>query len=203
VIGAAVAGGSACYGVSYLCRSYSGSRVMEVPNFLNTPLDVLGASMLDLLGALSMKVAAIDGMINTRDKQAICDYFIDDWGFDPSYVSNALIILEENIEKSRLAEMTAALAEFAHSSPDCNFAAIQKEVKSLLVGIAEADGTVDDREEMAIKRIITSMDEQNSIASSLSRAASSSASAATSAASSAKTWLFVKLLLGKGTDAVN
>lgn len=184
VVAAAVASGGAYYGVSRLFKSYSGSRVDEVPKFLNTALDVLATSALDLLGGLALKVASIDGEIDHSERSAMEEYFVEEWGYDPLYVVHALDVLEQNVEKTRLSEMTATLAEFANTNPDCNFAAIQAEIRKLLVEIAEADGHLDEREEMAIERIENAFRKQNSLLNSIGKSMSA-ATAGAGAASSA------------------
>lgn len=185
VVGAAVASGGAYYGVSRLFKSYSGSRVDEIPKFLNTALDVLGTSVLDLLGSLSLKVASIDGEIDRSERSSMEEYFVEEWGYDRAYVVHALDVLEQNIEKTRLSDMTGSLAEFAKANPDCNFNIIQAELRKLLVEIAEADGHLDEREEMAIERIENALQKQNSILKSASQSISAAASGATRAASAA------------------
>ncbi|MBV0892045.1 TerB family tellurite resistance protein [Paracoccus sp. Z118] len=189
VVAAAVATGGAYYGVSRLFRSYAGSRVDVVPNFLNTPLDVLGASLLDLIGSLAIKVAIIDGKIEISERRVIEDYFIQNWGYDSEYVVHALDVLEQNADKAKLTDMTSALADFVRANPDCKFKAIQSEVKLMLHEIASADGKLDEREEMAIERIVSSLEQQNSLAASLSR----TTAGAVSSASSAAGWLGGKL----------
>lgn len=189
IAAAAVASGGVCYGVVRLFKGYTQSRVDTVPRFLNTPLDVLSISILDLIGALSLKVAAIDGHVDAREVQAVRDYFVEDWGYDPDYVDHALAVLAANDDRSRLTDMTRALAEFAHGSPDCKFEVLQQEIKRLLTEVAEADGKLDEREEMAIERVIRSLDEQNSIVANLSRAARG----AGAAVSSATGWIGSKL----------
>lgn len=181
IAAAAVASGGTCYGVARLFRAYSQSRVDTVPRFLNTPLDILGASILDLIGALSLKVAAIDGHIDAREIQVVRDYFVEDWGYDPDYVDHALAVLSANDDRSRLTDMTQALAEFVHGNPDCKFGILQQEIKRLLTEVAEADGKLDEREDMAIERVIRSLDEQNSIIASLSRTAKGAGAVVSSA----------------------
>ena len=85
VIGAALATGGAYYGVTRLFRSYHGSRVEVIPKFINSPIDLLGASLMDMIGGLSLKLAKMDGEITQLERVAIRTYFIDDWGFDPQY----------------------------------------------------------------------------------------------------------------------
>jgi Tellurite resistance protein TerB. len=193
VVAAALASGGAYYGVTRLFKGYEASRVEVVPRFLHTPIDLLGASMLDLMGSLSLKVAAMDGQIDPREVAVIRDYFVHDWGYDADYVGQALSVLQANADKSRLAEMTQALAEFVHANPDCKFTAIQQEIKVLLLEIAHADGKLDEREDMAIERILRALDEQNSVRASIGRAASGTVAAASSAAG----WIGSRFGLGR------
>ncbi|MDA7430151.1 TerB family tellurite resistance protein [Primorskyibacter aestuariivivens] len=175
IVGAAAASGGVYYGVSHLFKTYSSTRVDEVPRFLNTGLDVLASTTLDLLGSLSLEIAAIDGHIDASERVAMEEYFVEEWGYDPDYVTHALDVLQQNVDKSLLSEMATSLASFAHENPDCNFPLIQAELRKLLTEIAEADGYLDEREEMAIERIECALRERNTIISSTIRAISEAA----------------------------
>jgi uncharacterized tellurite resistance protein B-like protein len=175
IVGAAAASGGVYYGVSHLFKTYSSTRVEEVPRFLNTGLDVLASTTLDLLGSLALKMAAIDGSIDPSERDAMEEYFAEEWGYDPDYLQHALDVLQQNIDKSRLSEMANSLAEFSRQNPDCNFQAIQTELRKLLTEIAEADGYLDEREEMAIERIENALQERNSLISSTGRVISGAA----------------------------
>lgn len=175
IVGASVASAGMFYGVTRLYRSYYGSRVDEVPRFLNTSIDVLGASFMDLVGSLAVKVAAIDGRIDEEERRVISEYFVDEWGYNPDYTSHTLDLLEETADEQRVSEMAASLAEFARTNPDCDFSKIQKGLSALLLEIAEADGKLDEREEMAIERIISSLNHEISSYNSLKRAAAAPA----------------------------
>lgn len=169
VVGAAAASGGLYYGVTRLFRSYYGSRVEEIPRFLNSSIDVLGASFLDLVGSLAIKVAAIDGCIHDEERTVIREYFTEEWGFDPEYVGRALELLEGKTGDHRISEMASLLAEFARTNPDCDFAKIKTGLHGLLTEIAEADGRIDEREEMAIERIVRALDQEISAYSSVKR----------------------------------
>ena len=162
LVGAALASGGACYGVTHLYQSYSKNRVQEVPKFLNTGLDVLGSSLFDLMGSLALKVAAIDGTIDPTEITAINEYFCEEWGYDQSYIDQAVEVLRDGIDKARITDMTASLAVFAKSNSDCNFKSLKAEVSKLLLEIAHIDGYLDEREEMAIERINNLFDEHGS-----------------------------------------
>lgn len=56
--------------------------------------------------------------------------------------------------------------------PDRDFSKVQNGLNALLPEIAEADGKLDKREEMAIERIIAVLEQENSTYSSIKRAAS-------------------------------
>lgn len=176
VIGAAVVSGGAYYGVSRLFRSYAGSRVDEVPRFINTGLDVLATSAMDLLGSLALKVALIDGTFDETERSAMVDYFVEEWGYDTDYVDHAVDVLEQNIGMSRLSDMAAELARFASDNPNCDYASIQKEILALLNEIAEADGNLDEREEMAIQKVEEAFRAGNSLLSSAGNVIGSTAS---------------------------
>lgn len=176
IIGAAVVSGGSYYGVTRLFKSYSGSRVEEVPKFLNTTLDVLATSAFDLMGSLTLKVAAIDGHVDANELEVIKSYYVEEWGYDPIYLNHALEVLTEDIDRSQLSDMTKSLADYAISNPDCNFEAVRREIKIILTEVAEADGKLDEREEMAISRINNSLKEQASLMKSVTRTISSAAS---------------------------
>lgn len=194
VVGAGAAAGGLYFGVNRLFRTYYGSRVDEIPRFLNSPIDVLGTSFLDLVGSLAIKVAAIDGHIHERERQTIAEYFVDEWGFDPAYTSRALDLLEETTDDQRVGEMATILAEFARTNPDCDFSKIQRGLSELLTEIAEADGKIDEREDMAIERILAALEQETSTISAIKRAAALPVSGITSVSN----WVSGKL---RGTGA--
>ena len=177
IIAAAVGSGSAYYGVTRLFRRFGQDRVESIPKFINTPIDLLGASLMDLLGALAIKVAAIDGNVDKSEIGCIQAYFVTEWGYDPLYTEKAIAVLAENSEQSRIADMTEAFASFLHSNPDCNFDAIEKELLTLLAQIAEADGKLDEREQLAIDKIEQLMDRHGSALTPVGQVASAPAKA--------------------------
>jgi tellurite resistance protein len=157
VIAAAVGSASAYYGVTRLFGGYQGSRVDTIPKFINTPIDLLGATLLDLMGSLAIRLAAIDGQIDDTERQAIREHFISDWGFDPAYTEQALVVLEANLAEVSIKELSAQLARFQADNPDCNAEAMQAALLEFLQDIAAADGVLDEREELALDAIALAM----------------------------------------------
>ena len=153
MVGAALATGGAYYGVTRLFKSYQGSRIEVISKFINTPIDLLGATLMDMIGGLSLKVAHMDGAITEPGRAAIKEFFIDEWGLDRQYVALALSVSEENVANSTLKEMVGTLRDFARANPDCNFDAMRTELLAFLREVAAADGKLDEREELAIERV--------------------------------------------------
>jgi len=49
ILGTAVASGAACYGVLQMLRTNAGDSVQEIPHFIKTHHDALGAALFDLM----------------------------------------------------------------------------------------------------------------------------------------------------------
>ena len=77
------------------------------------------------------------------------EYFVQEWGFDVNYASHALNLLEHNVDSAHLSEQIFSLAKFAKSNPNCNFSAVRSELILFLTEVAESDGQLDEREEVA------------------------------------------------------
>lgn len=157
VVAAAVTSAGAYYGVTRLFGRYAGSRVDTIPKFINTPIDVLGAALLDLMGGLAIRVAAIDGDIDEREIETIVDHFVADWGIDRDYVEQALSVFRANIAKATIKELAGELARFQIANPDCNATAMSGTLTAFLRDIAMADGRLDEREDLAIDAIVAVM----------------------------------------------
>lgn len=153
VIAAAAATGGAYYGVTRLVRRQTADMVDTIPRFINTPVDLLGMELFDLIGALAFRVAAIDGVIDPTERSAIERHFIDEWGFDPAFVARASEVLIANVDQAPLKAMAKSLAEFQAANPDCNGEAMQSELMAFLKEVVEADGVLDERENLAIEAV--------------------------------------------------
>ena len=157
VVAAAALSGAAYFGVTRLIGGYAASRVDVIPRFINSPIDELGAALLDMMGLLALKVAAIDGSVEDAERSAIADYFVTEWGYDPIYAKVALDLLEANALSTPLKNLASALQAFASDHPDCNAKALIADLLAMLREVAEADGKLDEREELAIDAIGTAL----------------------------------------------
>jgi len=147
---AALASGGACYGLYRWLGDTKGSRVIEIPKFLNTPLDTLGMALFDLIAPLALRLAAVDGSIEPAERQALVQHLVDDWGLDVGFVTQAIAQIEPGVMQGPVEEMAAELSAFLHANPDCNHKAIASDLGGFLRRLLEAGGPLSKEEEAAL-----------------------------------------------------
>lgn len=87
---AGVGSAAAVFLTRRLLRSVKKEAVTEVPNFINSPLDILGSSICDLICPILLKIAYADGHVTNLEHKKIKDYFTDQWGINSNYVDGLL-----------------------------------------------------------------------------------------------------------------
>ena len=149
VIGTAVFSGVAWKLINDRLDSLSAIRVIEIPKFVNTPLDLLAVRIFDLICSLAVKLAAIDGEFHDRERVRIARYFVDTWGYDEKFVKVAVDMARE----SHLAfdDLVKNLVEFMRSNEDCNGPIISQNVLAFLYEVAKASDGIGERESRALR----------------------------------------------------
>jgi uncharacterized membrane protein YebE (DUF533 family) len=153
VVAAGVVSGGAWFGITRHLKKASASKVTVVPNFINTPLDVLALGLFDLMVPLALRVAASDGHIDVVRRQQIDDYFVGEWGYDASFVDAGIKHIEASLGEQSVTEQAQTMAEFASQNRDCNFRMMSQEILDFLRQIVASDGSVDSHDEQAILEI--------------------------------------------------
>jgi len=154
VVAAGVVSGGAWFGITRHLKKASASKVTVVPNFINTPLDVLALGLFDLMVPLALRVAAADdGCIDATRRQQIDDYFVGEWGYDASFVDAGIRHIEASLGELSVRDLAQTMAEFASQHRDCNFKMMSQEILDFLRHIVTLDGGVEARDEQAIVEI--------------------------------------------------
>jgi hypothetical protein len=153
VVAAGVVSGGAWFGITRHLKKASASKVTVVPNFINTPLDVLALGLFDLMVPLALRVADVDGRIDVARRQQIDDYFVGEWGYDASFVDAGIRHIEASLGELSVRDLAQTMAEFASQHRDCNFKMMSQEILDFLRHIVILDGGVEPRDEQAIVEI--------------------------------------------------
>lgn len=153
VLGAAVLAGGSWLLINKKSNQLSSKLVEKIPKFINSGIDVLGASLLSINMPLAIKVAKIDGELHSKEEEKIKSYFVKTWGYEVSlidfvfeYYSNESIDFEVN-------KLVNTLAIVTKEHQDCNFNSIKKKTIKFLTHLCEVDGIIHDQELLAIKEI--------------------------------------------------
>ena len=153
VIGFAVVSGVIWkFGKGKIDSAFSG-RIEVIPEWLNTPLDVLAVALFDLLAPLVLKVAAIDGEIHEKERKRINDYFVNSWGYDPRFIEFGISCVEDDFSNFRIMELSKTLKEFTKSNPDCNYEFMANKITGFLQELIETDGRIQESEELALSEV--------------------------------------------------
>lgn len=127
-----------------------GSRVIEIPRYLNTPLDALGMALFDLLAPMALRMAAVDGTVSNAERNHLAQHLVEEWGLDASFVAQAIALIEPEAVTGSLETMAMEAAGFLHANPDCNHSAITSEYVEFVRQLLETDGAVSDAEAAAL-----------------------------------------------------
>ena len=142
IIGAGVIAGGAYVGISRLFESPKNDGMVVIPKYINTPLEALGAALLELMLPVSLKMAAADGEISAKERSVISNHYVANWGFNPVFVQKLMAQFEQELANVSYSKLVSSLVAYTEDSPDCDREAIMGSVLTHLREIAEADGQV-------------------------------------------------------------
>ena len=173
VLAAAGLSGAAWAAVSTWLDRTSG-RVTEVPKWINTPLDLLAVWIFNLVFPLAVKVAAVDGKIDQRQRSEIERYLVQRWGYHERFVKAAVDTAIEQVALDRrfvetstdyevirkkiagedtFDNLVRGLVEYTQKNPDCNAKAIAKDVVEFLEDVANASQSLGEPERKALLEV--------------------------------------------------
>jgi uncharacterized membrane protein YebE (DUF533 family) len=170
IIAAGALGGAAWLGFSRFIKSSDTSKVVVIPNYINTPIDLLATTLFDMIAFIALKVAQVDGSIDDSEREFIARYLIEEWGYDAAFVEQNMPFIESNLNEKTLAEQVRFLADFQEKNPDCNQKEMTKQFISFITALIEVDGVLDEREEMAFEQVKNSFDNRETVKNKIGQA---------------------------------
>lgn len=126
VIGAGALAGGVYLGAKKLFSSEKDNkRMIRIPRYITTPLDLIANELLGLMLPLSLKIAkADDNQIAESESEVIVDYYAGEWGYSRVFVDRAIKTTENLMSNKSYKELSKSLAEYCDKNPDCNRKAI-------------------------------------------------------------------------------
>jgi tellurite resistance protein len=153
VVAASAIAGGGWLGIARFFKQSTNSPVTTIPDFINTPIDILALGLFDLMAPLALKIASIDGDIDISEKEVIISNLTREWGYNSTFVRMGLDFAEKNLSEHSIKDTAKALAEFKKQNKDCNYKEMSQDIIEFLKEIIASDGIIDEREEMAIEKI--------------------------------------------------
>ncbi|ABK45809.1 hypothetical protein Mmc1_3322 [Magnetococcus marinus MC-1] len=150
---AGVGGAAAVFGAQRLFKSVKKEAISEVPKFINSPIDVLAASILNIFAPIALKLAHSDGNYRESERKVIQRYFINDWGFNRSYLVEALAEMEKNLDKYSYAVLSDNLRDLEKTG-DLKFSVMTKEILTIAKSVCNADGFIHEAEKKDLQNLM-------------------------------------------------
>ena len=153
VVTASIVGGASYWGITKFISSNTKSRITVIPEFINTPLDILALGLFDLMAPLFLKIAVIDGKIDDSERELIGNYFTKKWGYNDHFVTKGLSFFESSIDEISIREAAKTFSSFAAENRDCNYNAMTEHIVELLSDVMQVDTQVNEMKEMAVEKV--------------------------------------------------
>lgn len=153
ILAASVISGGAYLGVTNLLERSKDNGLVIVPKYINTPLDVIAVALIELMLPVSLKIAHADGEMQSSERQKIQEFFCEEWGYCPGFVSRLIDEYQHQIDAVSYSALAESLAAYCSDSKDCDREAIMTGFVSHLHHIVEADGIISDEEKAEMEEL--------------------------------------------------
>ncbi len=153
IVAAGVISAGAYVGLSRLFAKDKDAKIMVVPKFINTPLDLLATSLAAFFVPLGLKMGLADGVLEPVEEYQLKKYLTEEWGFSAPFVVKMISQYKDQNEIDSYNTIIKSFGEFINSNVDCDADEIKNSLMSLLRQISEADGQLSEKEEIEIDYI--------------------------------------------------
>lgn len=150
---AAGAGGVATvYGVRRIFRTIKKEAVTEVPNFINSPIDILADSICALICPILLKIAYADNDYSNHERDNIRNYFTMEWGINADYIDDLIRNCKSSLIDFNYEKLVPALKEIEKSG-DIKYSTISNEIINISTIIISCDGHIHEDEKKELEKI--------------------------------------------------
>lgn len=156
IAAAGLGGGAVVFGIKKLLKKAKKEAVDEVPKYINTPLDILAANLVNLMLPPMIYVSGVDGEHHDQERETIINYFVEEWGLSHPYIQdkyNELVLSGGHFDLKAWSESIGQLSE----SKDIAYEELCEELITALEAVRDADGVLHDAEQAAIEAVKASL----------------------------------------------
>ena len=127
--------------------------VEVIPEFINSPIDLLAHQLFGLLAPLALKMVGSDNEFHAEEMRRTRYFFVKSWGYEPRYVDAGLGLFKDNLSQFKTEDVARKFAEICKANEDCNYRAITGGILGFLRELMEADDLIHPNEERELRRI--------------------------------------------------
>lgn len=153
VVSAGLIGAAAYFGLSRLLTKGKDEKLLVIPKFINTPLDLLATSLVGFFIPLALKVSMSDGHIHDLEKLKVKEFLVKRWGYSEIFIEKAIEIFEQDLGSTNYEDITSDFVEFVRANPDCDPKEVGESLITLLEEVIKADGIIKVSEQKDIEQI--------------------------------------------------
>ncbi|MCG3171665.1 MAG: hypothetical protein CALGDGBN_03306 [Pseudomonadales bacterium] len=133
-------------------KSLKKDAVVEVPKFINSPIDVLGMSICSLIYPVALKIAHADNSVDETEMAAIRKYFVEQWGISASYVDQLHNELGSKAWAYAYERLKADISQ-VEKTGDVKAETLAQEIVAIAEDVMRADGRVHESESAELGRL--------------------------------------------------
>lgn len=133
--------------------------VTEIPHFINSPLDILAASLCDLLAPILLKIALADDELAESEVMFMKRYFTEEWGLNSDYVDSLLMYDAAHIAQFNWSTLKNIILEIEKSG-DIKYDTLVNEILRNVEEVMLADGIVKISERHELTSLKTALGEK-------------------------------------------
>ena len=138
-------GAALMYGALRIYSKVKRATVVEVPLFINTPVDILGASICALFCPVLLRIAHADDSFEEQERALIKDYFVRDWGISERYIDQLIHKVSNDQSNFTYGKLRAGLKK-AQASGDIKYEIMADEIIRTAESVMNLDGTAHHKE---------------------------------------------------------
>lgn len=152
IIGAGALSAVLAYGLIKAKKKMKDATSIRIPKHLNTPLDLLGQTVVSLILPATVKMALVDGRLCEKERRVLSDYLAQEWGFNRHFIANALTEQERLIPDFDYDQYRQLVFAASASDKEIRYEVVKEELLAILTEVMKADGSISPEEELELDK---------------------------------------------------